>query len=46
VVRALLSSTAPRKAGWARMMSIDVLWWLGVFLSLGVVAGVAWIFDA
>jgi hypothetical protein len=27
-------------------MSADVLWWLGVFLSLGVVAGVAWIFDA
>jgi hypothetical protein len=26
-------------------MSVDVLWWLGVFLSLGVMAGVAWIFD-
>jgi hypothetical protein len=28
------------------MMSADVLWWLGVILSLGVVAGVAWIFEA
>jgi hypothetical protein len=26
-------------------MSVDVFWWAGMFLSLGVVAGVAWIFD-
>jgi len=24
---------------------VDVLWWLGVFLSLIVLAAVAWIFD-
>jgi hypothetical protein len=34
------------ESGVGQMMSADVLWWLGVFLSLGVVAGVAWIFDA
>ncbi len=46
MVRHLLYPTAPTKARWAGMMSADVLWWLGVFLSLGVLAGVAWIFDA
>ena len=33
------------ESGVGKMMSVDVLWWLGVFLSLGVVAGVAWIFE-
>jgi hypothetical protein len=26
-------------------VSADVLWWLGVFLSLIVLVAVAWIFD-
>ena len=41
---ALLDGSDERGVG--RMMNADLLWWLGVFLSLGVVAGVAWIFES
>jgi hypothetical protein len=44
LVRDLLSSQAVTREG-GETMSPDVLWWLGVFLSLGVVAGVALVFD-
>jgi hypothetical protein len=40
----LLPGRVPQKGGDARM-SPDVLWWLGVFLSLFAVAVVAWIFN-
>ena|GEM_PF-7000897 len=44
MVRSLLSPYGTDESGVGRM-SVDVLWWLGVFLSLGVLAGVAWIFE-
>ena len=44
MVRSLLSPYGTDESG-VGTMSVDVLWWLGVFLSLGVVAGVAWIFE-
>ena len=45
VVQGLLPPSGDGPARGVTRVSADVLWWLGVFLSLIVLVAVAWIFD-